>query len=225
MWKWALRIALGFVAVVFVLTAAFLVYRAYRQNEAARAVAITSPNGVQEAHFVTLNGHDEWVSIRGQDRSNPVLLMVDGGPGAASSVFVPYRWERDFTIVEWDQPGAGRTFSKAGGKIDPNLSIEEIAQDGVALAQVLREHFHKNKIGVFASSWGSIIGIHMMKLRPDLFYAYVGTGQTVNFAKGEILNYQHVVAKARARGDKTAIAGGPDRPSDKADGRGGSRGL
>ncbi|MFZ1990371.1 MAG: alpha/beta hydrolase [Alphaproteobacteria bacterium] len=206
MWKWVLRIALGFIAVIVVLGGAFLANRAYRQNEAAKAVAIDSRNGIQEAHFVTINGHEEWISIRGQDRSNPILVMVDGGPGAASSVFVPYRWEQDFTIVEWDQPGAGRSFAKAGGKIDPSLSIEEMAQDGVALAQYLREHLHKSKIGVFASSWGSIIGIHMMKLKPDLFYAYVGTGQTVSFAKGEILNYQHVLAKAHARGDKAAIA-------------------
>ena len=198
----------GLGSLLAVLLAAFVVflgYRAVRQHAAAERLAITTPDGVQESMFVRAGGLDQWITIRGQDRGNPVLLMIDGGPGAAASAFPPSPWERQFTIVEWDQPGAGKTFGKAGGRIDPSLSIDEIARDGTQVAEAVRQRLHKRQVGLYASSWGTIVGMHMLKLRPDLFYAYVGTGQTVSLKDGEPLNYADVLAKARARRDDKAM--------------------
>jgi pimeloyl-ACP methyl ester carboxylesterase len=197
---------LGLVIVVAVVIGGMLAYRAWRQHEAAGVAAIRTPNGIDEERFVRIGGLDQWISIRGQDRRNPVLLMLDGGPGAAASPFVPNPWEKDFVVVEWDQPGAGRTFSRNGDAIDPRLGLDQVSGDGIDVAEYLRRHLHRSKVGIFASSWGTFIGIPMVKRRPDLFYAYVGTGQGVNFAKAEVLNYQHVLAKARARGDRRALA-------------------
>ncbi len=197
---------LGLAVLLVVLIGAGLGYRAWRQHQGAVAAAIHTPNGIDEARFVRIGGQDQWISIRGQDRRNPVLLLLDGGPGAAGSPFIPNPWEKDFVVVEWDQPGAGKTFSKAGGKIGPDITMDRMVQDGIEVATHLRDHLHKHKVGIYASSWGTFIGIPMVKQRPDLFYAYVGTGQMVDFQRGEALNYQHVLAKARARGDAKAIA-------------------
>ena len=168
--KSALRIVgvgvLALTIVLAVLAASFLGYRAHRQSENVEAMAITSPNGIQEAMFVKVGDTEQWVVVRGQDRDNPALLFLDGGPGAAASAFLPSRREKDFVVVEWDQPGAGKTFGRAGGQIDPNLTIERIAQDGVEVAEFLRKHLGKRQVGLHASSWGTIIGIHMIKLRP-----------------------------------------------------------
>lgn len=216
-----LRIGVAFVGVLAIAVISALTYRAYRQHENAEAAAIRSPPGVAEERYVAIGGIEQWVTIRGQDRANPVLLMLDGGPGAATSAFNPSRWEKDFIVVGWDQPGAARTFGRAGRVIDPALTIDQVVADGIGLAEYLRAHLHKSSIGLVGTSWGSVIGVHMIKARPDLFYAYVGTGQVVNLQRGEALNYVHVLAKARAKGDRDAIeeleqSGPPPYSSDDA---------
>lgn len=215
-------IGLGAIALLLgLVVAGALGYRAHRQHQNGVAAAIRTANGIDEARFVRIGGLDQWITIRGQDRANPVLLMLDGGPGAAFSPLIPSPWERDFTVVEWDQPGAGRTFSRAGGRIDPALSSDVVIGDGLELAEYLRGYLHRKKIGIVAESWGTSLGVPMIKRRPDLFYAYVGTGQMVDMQRGEALNYQHVLAKAEARKDASAIAelkkiGPPPYRSDQA---------
>jgi pimeloyl-ACP methyl ester carboxylesterase len=216
-----LRGLLALAAIVVLLVAAGLAYRAWRQHQTAAVAVIATPRGIDEGRFVTIGGRPQWITIRGQDRSNPVLLMIDGGPGAAGSPFAPNPWEKDFVVVEWDQPGAGKTFSKAGGVIGPDVTVESVIRDGLSVADYVRGYLHRRKVGVFASSWGTFIAVPMVLRRPDLFYAYVGTGQEVSFQQGEALNYRHVLAKARARGDHKAIdellkSGPPPYRSDAA---------
>jgi pimeloyl-ACP methyl ester carboxylesterase len=183
-------------------------YRAWRQHEGEALMRIDAPNGVDDAMFVEIGGAQQWITIRGQDRNNPVVLVLHGGPGSAiagfAPVFVP--WERDFTVVQWDQPGAGRTFRAAGRTLAPDLSIESMADDGVELVEWLQRRLGKDKIILLGWSWGSILGVHMVKIRPELFAAYVGTGQVVAMQEGEALAYANVLAKARMRGDSAAIA-------------------
>ena len=89
-----------------------LAWRRARQRRAAKALVIDTPNGIVEQRFVTVGGIDQWIQLRGEDRDNPVLLMITG-PGVAFSPLAPFfsPWERDYTVVHWDQPGAGATFS------------------------------------------------------------------------------------------------------------------
>jgi hypothetical protein len=43
-----------------------------------------APTGqIARVLFVSLGGLEQWISIRGEDRSNPVLHVVHGGPGEA----------------------------------------------------------------------------------------------------------------------------------------------
>src|SRR5262245_34347756 len=72
---------LGLVLVVVCIIGAGMGYRAYRQREIARAIAITTPDGIDEAMFVRIGDIDQWVTIRSVDRDNPVLLYLMGGPG------------------------------------------------------------------------------------------------------------------------------------------------
>jgi len=170
---------LGVAGILIVVAAAGLGFRAYRQHLAAETLAIRSPKGVQEGGFVDIGGIKQWIQIRGEDRDNPVLLFVHGGPGGSSwpmsSGWRP--WEKHFTIVQWDQRGTGRTYGAAGDTLAPTMTLERMTQDGVELAEHLRTHLHKDRIVLVGHSWGSFLGIHMVKQRPDLFSAYVGTGQ------------------------------------------------
>jgi pimeloyl-ACP methyl ester carboxylesterase len=206
LWKVTRVILLGIVTVLLIIVVAGLSYRAYRQHQNANASTIRTPNGIDEAMFIRIGGIEQWVTIRGQDRTNPVVLVLDGGPGAAGSVFAPSGLEKDFVVVEWDQPGAGKTFGRAGRSIDTNLSIEQVARDGNEVAEFLRQHLHAKKIALLGISWGTVVGINMIKLRPDLFFAYVGTGQVVNMQRGEAMNYEQLLAKARAKGDRVAVS-------------------
>lgn len=186
-------------------------FRAYRQYLAAESLAIRSPNGVQEGGFVRIGGIRQWVQVRGEDRDNPVLLFVHGGPGsstlAMSSGWQP--WERYFTVVQWDQRGTGRTFGETGAAVAPTMTLERMTQDGVELAEYLLSHLHKDRIILVGHSWGSFLGVHIVKQRPDLFHAYVGTGQVIGRATFETafeITIAHLQALARSAGNTEAIA-------------------
>ena len=71
---------------------------------------IVTPNGVQETFEATLGGARQVVNVRGADRANPVLLFVHGGPAAVEMPIAwafQRPWEDFFTVVQWDQRGAG----------------------------------------------------------------------------------------------------------------------
>jgi pimeloyl-ACP methyl ester carboxylesterase len=84
----------------------------------ARDYAITTPNGIDEGEYVEIGGIKQWITIRGEDRRNPVLLFLHGGPGDATNPWsygVMRLWSKAFTLVQWDQRGAGRTLGVSGG--------------------------------------------------------------------------------------------------------------
>jgi pimeloyl-ACP methyl ester carboxylesterase len=202
--RWVYR-GLIAVAVLVVLAAGF---RAWRQHENEVALAIHTPNGVEEAAFLRIGGIDQWVQIRGENRDNPVILFVHGGPGNSetplSSLFRP--WEKYFTVVMWDQRCAGKTFTRNGAESCKSLSIASAAHDGEELADYLRHRFHKDKIVLLGHSWGTIVGVRMVKDRPDLFSAYVGTGQAVSIAQKEPEIYARTMARLRAVHDEAGMA-------------------
>lgn len=174
----------------------------------AEQYAIRSANGIDDASFVPIGGIEQWVTIRGQDRSNPVLLFLHGGPGDVTScwaltLFAP--WEDHFTVVQWDERGAGRTLKKSGPGVASTLTVDRMAQDGIELAEYLRKHLGKQKIILVAHSFGSIIGLKMAQTRPDLFHAYVGTGEIADETKNYAAAYVALMAKARALGNQRAI--------------------
>jgi pimeloyl-ACP methyl ester carboxylesterase len=181
--------------------------RARRQHLTAEQLAIQTPNGIDEAMYVKIGGIDQWIQIRGQDRDNPVLLCLHGGPGATwlplTTVFAP--WEKDFTVVQWDQRGAGKSLEASGASIASTMSIQRMADDGIEVAGFLRAHLKKEKILLLGHSWGSILGVHMVLQRPDLFYAYVGTGQAAQMTRSQQISYAHLLEKARAAGDNRSV--------------------
>jgi pimeloyl-ACP methyl ester carboxylesterase len=173
----------------------------------AKEIAMPASEPIDEGLFLETNGVEQWVSIRGRPRTNPVLLLVSG-PGVALSRMAPFfaPWERDFTLVQWDQPGAGATHSRNGEAGTGPLSIDRISGDGIAVAQLVCERLDVKTVVLLSISAGSIVGLKMVKQRPDLFSAYVGTGQVVNWARQEALSHAMVMAQARAAGDHRAIA-------------------
>jgi pimeloyl-ACP methyl ester carboxylesterase len=170
--------------------------------------AINPTKGINEASYVSIGGIEQWVTIRGQDRGNPVLLFLHGGPGDVTNpwsfaIFAP--WEEHFTVVQWDQRGAGRTLRKTGQGVAPTMTLDRMTQDGVELAEYLRKHLGKDKIILVAHSFGSILGLRMVAMKPDLFYAYVGTGQVADETRNYSAAYDALLKKAQATANQQAI--------------------
>jgi pimeloyl-ACP methyl ester carboxylesterase len=163
--------------------------------------------GIDQTSFIPVGGIDQWISIQGVDRSNPVLLVVHGGPGESqwpvADKYVP--WQKAFTVVLWDQRGAGHTYGRYGAQT-PEFSLDRIARDGIEVTEYLRRALSKTKVIVLGHSWGSIVAVDMVQRRPDLFAAYVGTGQVASWEAISNLQFDLALSKARQDGDAVAVA-------------------
>lgn len=168
---------------------------------------IDTPNGIAERGFVPIGGIKQWVTIRGDDRRNPVILIFHGGLGDPDSqlAYFFHQWERAFTVVQWDQRGAGRTYGLYG-KATPNMTLDRFIEDGAEVADYARERLHQPKIILLGHSWGSALSVYVLKRHPDLFCAFVGTGQIVRTADLEPRYYAYALAHAIARHDSAGIA-------------------
>ena len=169
----------------------------------------TSPTqSLNEKGFVQIGGIPQWVTIKGDKCSNPVILLVHGGPGNPMSLFsdVIYGgWEKDYTIVQWDQRGAGMTYGKNRPSEDTPLKFEEIRDDGIELTRYLTQHLGKGKVILLGGSWSSIIAIHMIKTEPELFTAYLGWSQMVSYRDNPPATYNLLLDKARKAGDQDSV--------------------
>lgn len=158
--------------------------------------------------FVAIGGIQQWVTVRGTSCANPVLLFVHGGPGNPLTPFadkVYGAWARDFTLVQWDQRGAGKTWGRNPETHDADLTIEHLAADGTELAVLLTRTFNQPKVILLGGSWGSMLGLEMIHARPDLFHAWVGVSQMVSYRENQTLSYARVTELARAAGDTDAL--------------------
>lgn len=159
---------------------------------------------IDEGVFVDVNGIPHWLAIRGADIANPVLLVL-GGPGASFAGVAPFfaAWERDFTLVHWDQPGAGFTFARSGGE---PTSLAALARDGVRIAEIACARLGVRKLAVLALSGGTMVALEMLRDRPDVFAAYAGSGQFVDWARQDALSYTLLLERATASGNTAMLA-------------------
>jgi pimeloyl-ACP methyl ester carboxylesterase len=189
--------------------AAVAAARAHAQRRAARALALGGSDVIVDEGFVELGGLAQWISIRGESRANPVLLIVHGGPGAPASIFTPRlrAWERHFTVVQWDQRGAGKTFGRhrRGGDAGP-AGFAQLSADGIALAERLCARLGQPRIILVAASAGSIVGLEMARQRPDLFHALVATDLNVDTARAEAAGWETTLARLQAAGRRRGVA-------------------
>lgn len=157
--------------------------------------------------YVQIGGIEQWIQLGDYKAENPILLYLHGGPGGTSvPLSAAWRsWEEYFTVVHWDQRGAGRTFRKNGEAGCGILTVERMVQDGLDVVQFLTRTLEKPKIGLIGHSWGSVLGVLMLKRRPDLFSAFVGTGQQVNMRRNEEHNYQWALDQAARLDDREAL--------------------
>lgn len=180
-------------------------------NDAFRAIRkITTSDGIEQQEIITIGGVPQWISIRARDRNAPILLVLHGGPGFTVSPVSDYYmrdWEEFFTVVQWDQRGAGKSHRSDGKEpLAPTLTIDRLVRDTEELIELLRNRFKRDRIVLVAHSFGTVLGVKVAQRRPDLLHAYVGMGQFVDAMRSEALGYEATLADARAEKNAEAIA-------------------
>jgi proline iminopeptidase len=175
----------------------------------ANARKILTPGGIERLESVQIGGIKQWVSIRGVDRRNPVLLVIHGGPGYVdlpTSWWFGRGWEEYFTVVYWDQRAAGKThLLNDPATIKPSLTIERMVADAEEMVTWLRRDLGKDKIFVLGHSWGSYPGILIAEHHPEWLHAYIGVGQLSNGPEGERRSWTDTLVLARKVGDAQAV--------------------
>ncbi|HEY7979813.1 MAG TPA: alpha/beta fold hydrolase, partial [Rhizomicrobium sp.] len=170
---------------------------------------VVSPNGIDQQMEITIGGIKQWITIRGRNRDNPILLFLHGGPGAPempTSWTFQNPWEDYFTVVQWDQRGSGKTYNANDpATLAPTVNVDRMEKDSEELVQYLRSKYHKDKIFVLGHSWGSFLGLHLAQTRPEWLYAYIGMGQMIDSRASERDSYEAALAGAKAANDKQAI--------------------
>jgi len=157
--------------------------------------------------YVPIGGIEQYLEIGGDAPDHPILLNLHGGPGGTSvPAAMSWRpWEEHFAVVHWDQRGAGRTFLKNGSEGCGPLTIERMISDGIEVAEFLITHLGKPKIFLVGHSWGSALGLMMLRRRPELFSAFVGTGQFVSWQGSQTYNYSRVLGQAERADNAEAL--------------------
>ncbi|HYE41835.1 MAG TPA: alpha/beta hydrolase [Caulobacteraceae bacterium] len=175
----------------------------------ANVQRIVSPNGIELLETVQIGGIPQWVSIRGNDRDNPVLLFVHGGPGSPEMPVAwtfQRGWEEYFTVVQWDQRGAGKTNrANDADAIRPTLTFARMEADAVEMIDHLCARFGRRRIVVVGTSWGSMLGLRAALKRPEKVHAYVGIGQLISMRENERVGYDYALRRARAENNTDAI--------------------
>ena len=171
---------------------------------------IQTPNGIEESLAVNIGGIPQWLSIRGKDRNNPVLILLHGGPGSAEMAAgwaFQRGWEDYFTVIQWDQRGAGKTWAANDPDlVKPTMTKDRMVADVNEVIDFARDHLDKDKVILMGHSWGSVIGLETALARPDAVAAYVGVGQVINMKQNEAEGWHLAYEAAKADGNDEAIA-------------------
>lgn len=166
----------------------------------------TINESISEEKYIPAGGIEQWITIKGESCSNPVILILHGGPGNPESIYADSaygEWESTFTIVHWDQRATAKTYGRNPDPVE--LNVELMVQDGIEVVEYLLSYLNKEKIILAGNSWGSILGIYMIHEEPDMFYAFVSTSQA-GLDRDGINSYNKTLAFAEDAEDQEAIS-------------------
>lgn len=156
---------------------------------------------------VELGGKAQWIMLRGHRIDQPILLYLSGGPGQSDLPYSRVLFDdlaQNFTVVSWDQRGTGKSYMS----LDPipTLTLEQAIADTIELTEYLRSRFHQPKIYLLGESWGSTLGVLAVQRRPDLYYAWIGSGQMVSQRETDRRLYHDLLALAAKENDSALAA-------------------
>jgi proline iminopeptidase len=153
-----------------------------------------------------INGIEQWIQIQSNDTSQPILLILHGGPGyAMMPLFHNFNslLENHFIVVNWDQRGAGRSYSPS---IPPlSMTLHQFLDDLEWLTLYLKREFKQEKLYLLGHSFGTMLGLSAVDNHPEHYYAYVGVGQVIGPIANEIMLYERTLKEAKSHQHTEAI--------------------
>lgn len=165
-------------------------------------IASANNNAISTIDYINIGGVEQCVLIRSENANNPILLFLHGGPGMPM-MYLAHKFQRplekNFTVVQWDRRGAGKTYFRNKPSIE-SMNVRQIIDDAFTLIDTLRNRYHQDKIILAGHSFGSYIGSIMIKERPDLFSAYISIGQVVDSKKSKIFQEAFIREQAKLNG-------------------------
>ncbi len=157
-------------------------------------------NSISEKGFIEINRGQIGYFIKGKNKNNPVLLYLHGGlPFYFLTQKYPTGLDEIFTVVWWDQRGAGLSYNAKFSEKEVN--IEDLINDSREISNYLRNRFNQDKIYIMAHSGGSYLGIKLIEKYPELFIAYIGIAQITNQKLSEKKAYDYIIKQYKK--DKT----------------------
>lgn len=163
-------------------------------------------NSISKWEKVKIGGIDQWLLAKGENKNNPVILYLSGGFGMSSFFLAPKycpQFEKDFTVVYWEQRGSGKSFNE--NITNETMTFEQLTKDINEIAVYLRKTLNKEKIILVGHSWGTTIGLLACKSYPDNFYFFIGSGQIVNYEMNIAARYSQLLSKAELNQNNKAI--------------------
>ncbi|WP_044914908.1 alpha/beta fold hydrolase [Butyrivibrio sp. WCE2006] len=165
--------------------------------------------GVNETTYLDINGQQQYVSMMGENTSNPVIIYLHGGPSSPDT-FISYCFSDyltdEYTVIAWDQRGCGRTYFK-NEKTDPDnqtATFEQALEDLDVLVSYACDRFEQDKVIIMGHSYGTVLGSVYAKSHAEKVQAYIGVGQLVSLADADMYSYNDAMEKAKAAGDDTS---------------------
>lgn len=202
----------GIIISLFVISAIGITAFLYFRDETGKnSFTNTKPpdgktQSIDSLEKVKIGGIDQWIYITGTDTSKPILLFLHGGPGFAMLPFLHENnpeLEKYFTVVNWDQRGAGLSYSS---KIpEESMTLQQLVSDTHELTSYLKERFKQEKIYLMAHSFGTVLGMKVIDLYPDDYNSFISIGQVVSFSENERLSYDFALKSATEANNKKAI--------------------
>ena len=156
------------------------------------------PGSIAELTELEIGGMSQWILKRGYDQSNPVLLWLHGGPGAAQMPLAHYldgELEREFVVVHWDQRGAGK--SNHSGFDEATMTFDQFLSDTHELIEYLKGRFNQDKIYLLGHSWGTMLGMEYALRQPGNLYAFISVSQVVDNHRGGKIAYSWLTEQIR----------------------------
>jgi pimeloyl-ACP methyl ester carboxylesterase len=156
--------------------------------------------------WIEIGGVQQAIYVTGRDPSRPVILVLHGGPGYAMMplfhALMP-ELEDSYNVVNWDQRGAG--LSHDASLTASSMTFERAVADAHELTLNLKARFGTDKLYLLGHSWGTMLGISLIKKYPADYAAYIGTGQVADVIRNEQGSYAFALQMAEDDANAEAI--------------------
>ena len=168
---------------------------------------LSAQNPIDSAGFLSIGGIRQYITIKGKDRSLPLLLFLHGGPGGSVMPYAnkfTHRLQHHFVVIQWDQRETGRTLSANASPLP--LTLGQFQEDTYEMVATLLARFGREKLYLVGHSWGTALGFHIAKNHPTLLYAYIPIGSMIDQLESERMALSMLKADAAEEGNAEAIA-------------------